>query len=103
MTDTTRRSLLKKGMFGLALLPLGMGVLSQKAFAALPMLDPSAPNAKALSYTPDAATAASHAAYKEGSHCANCTFFNESTGACPLFAGHAVAPEGWCQAWVKKA
>lgn len=103
MIDTTRRSMLKKGMFGLAVLPFGMGALTQSAFAALPMLDPSAPNAKALAYTPDASTAASHAAYKAGSNCANCQLFNASTGACPLFAGHAVEPEGWCQAWVKKA
>ncbi|CUB03219.1 high-potential iron-sulfur protein [Marinomonas fungiae] len=102
MIDNDRRKFVKKGLFGLAVLPFGMGVLTTKAFAAMPMLDPNAPNAKALAYTPDVATAASHAAYKAGSSCSNCNFFNAGTGACPLFAGHAVEPNGWCQAWVKK-
>lgn len=102
MVDINRRKFMKKGLFGLAVLPFGMGALTQTAFAAsLPMLDPSAPNAKALAYVPDATTT-SHAAYKAGSNCSNCNFYNASTGACPLFAGHAVEASGWCQAWVKK-
>lgn len=102
MIDNDRRKFVKKGLFGLAVLPFGMGVLTTKAFAALPMLDATAPNAKALGYTPDASTAASHAAFKAGSSCSNCNFYNASTGACPLFAGNAVEAAGWCQAWVKK-
>lgn len=102
MIDNGRRKFVKKGLFGLAVLPLGMGVLTTKAYAALPMLDPNAPNAKALAYTSDASAAASHAAFKAGSNCANCNFYNAETGACPLFAGNAVEANGWCQAWVKK-
>ncbi|MCO4786124.1 high-potential iron-sulfur protein [Marinomonas atlantica] len=102
MIDSGRRKFVKKGLFGLAALPFGMGALTSNAFAALPMLDPSAPNAKALAYVPDAASAASHAAFKEGSACSNCNFYNAGSGACPLFAGHAVEANGWCQAWVKK-
>ena len=102
MVNQDRRKFVKRGLFGLAALPFGMGALTQQAFAALPMLDVNAPNAKALAYTPDAASAASRAAFKAGSNCSNCNFFNAATGACPLFAGHAVEANGWCQAWVKK-
>ena len=49
MSQISRRSLLKKGLFGLAALPLGIVVLSTQAFAAgLPALSEDAPQAKAL-------------------------------------------------------
>jgi hypothetical protein len=102
MVDKSRRSFIRKGMFGLAVLPFGAGVLTNKAFAALPMVDPSAPNAKALNYVAVAANAAGHAAYQDGRKCENCNFFQPATGACPLFPGHAVEAAGWCQAWIKR-
>lgn len=100
MVDNSRRKFVKKGLFGLALLPLGAGVLTNNAWANA-KLDPNAPNAKALNYVPVASTAASHPAFKAGSNCANCNFY-QASGACPLFGNQIVEAEGWCQAWVKK-
>ena len=60
------------------------------------------PQAKALAYTEDA-TQARHPNYKAGSTCANCRFFQASTGACSMFPGFSVAPAGWCLAWAKAA
>ena len=103
MANSSRRSFLKKGMFGLAALPLGMGVMTSKAFAAsLPRLSPEAPNAKALNYVEVAADAADHAAYKPDSYCDNCMFFQPDTEGCTLFQGSSVEPKGWCQSWVKR-
>lgn len=101
MLDKDRREFVKKGLLGLAVLPFGVGVASRSAFAAMPMLDPSAPNAKALNYVTEAAQASSHPVYKADSKCSNCALF-QASGACPLFAGHKVEANGWCQAWVKK-
>lgn len=107
MANSSRRGFLKKGMFGLAALPLGMGVLSSKAFAgshggALPPLDPEAPNAKALRYVKVAADAADHPAFKEDAYCDNCMFWQPNTEGCTLFQGFSVEAKGWCQSWVKR-
>ncbi|KAA0874168.1 high-potential iron-sulfur protein [Nitrincola tapanii] len=103
MANTSRRSFLKKGMFGLAALPLGMGVLTTKAFAeGLPPLSEDAPNAKALNYVKVAADASSHPAFKADSYCDNCMFFQPDTNGCTLFQGFSVEPKGWCQSWFKR-
>lgn len=103
MTNTSRRGFLKKGMFGLAVLPLGMGVLTSKAFAAsLPPLSEDAPNAKALNYVKVAADKADHPAFKEDAYCDNCMFWQPNTEGCTLFQGFSVEAKGWCQSWVKR-
>jgi hypothetical protein len=95
----SRRSFLVRLRACAAALPL-----APRAFAqALPPLSPDAPQAKALQYTPDAATAAKNPAWKPGSHCGNCQFFTAATGACQIFPGSAVKPAGWCTAWAKRA
>jgi len=103
MANSSRRGFLKKGLFGLAALPMGMGVLTSKTFAStLPPLSEDAPNAKALNYVKVAADAADHAAFKEGSYCDNCMFWQPNTNGCTLFQGFSVEPKGWCQSWVKR-
>ncbi|MBS0212699.1 MAG: high-potential iron-sulfur protein [Proteobacteria bacterium] len=57
--------------------------------------------AKALAYTEDASSS-KHPGYKAGSTCTNCQFFTAATGACALFKGYRVSPNGWCSAWAKK-
>lgn len=103
MANTSRRNFLKKGMFGLAALPLGMGVLTTKTFAStLPPLSEDAPNAKALRYVKVAADASDHPAFKDDAFCDNCMFWQPQTNGCTLFHGFSVEPKGWCQSWVKR-
>ena len=100
---TSRRAVLKKGLFGLALLPMGMGALSTQAFAsALPRLDPNAPQARALHYVEVAADAADHAKFAEGQYCDNCLFWQPAREGCSLFPQNSVEPKGWCQSWVAR-
>lgn len=104
MADQNRRNFMRGSLLGLAALPFGMGILSQRAFAqSLEPLDPAAPQAKALNYVKIAEEAAGHAAYAEGEICANCMFFQEANNGCTLFPQNSVEPNGWCQTWVKKA
>lgn len=102
MSQLSRRSLLKKGLFGLAALPVGMGVLTSQSFAALPALEESAPQAKALNYVKVAADASGHAKFKADAYCDNCMFFRADNNGCNLFPQNSVEPKGWCQSWVKK-
>lgn len=103
MSTTSRRDFLKKGLFGLAALPLGMGALTSQAFAAsLPPLSEDAPQAKALNYVKNAADAADHAKYQEGQRCDNCMFWKPANNGCALFPQNSVEAAGWCQSYVKK-
>ena len=82
-------------------------VAAQAKPAALPKLPLTNPQAKALAYTENAA-AVKHAAFKPGSHCANCALYKGATGKgafgpCTLFPQNTVAANGWCSAWAKKA
>ena len=95
----SRRSFLARVLAGVAALPFAPVALAQ----ALAPLSPDAPNAQAMTYTPDAATAAKDPAWKPGSHCGNCQFFTAATGACQIFPGSSVKPAGWCMAWAKHA
>lgn len=85
--------------------PLVLRTLSAQA-ADLPKLTAADPAAKALAYS-EVATAVKHAAFKPGSHCANCNFYKGAAGAaygpCQLFPKNSVAANGWCSAWIKKA
>jgi len=104
MADQSRRKFMRSSLLGMAALPLGMGILSQRAFAqSLPPLDPTTPQAKGLNYVKVAQDAAGHPAYTEGENCANCMFFLEANNGCSLFPANSVEPNGWCQTWVKKA
>ncbi len=85
------------------------GASKVMAQAALPKLEESDPQAKALSYIHDATKVdktkfPKHAATD---NCVSCQLFAgkaaDAWGACPLFAGKQVAAKGWCSAWVKKA
>ena len=103
MANSSRRSFLKKGMFGLAALPLGMGVMTSKAFAAsLPPLPEDNPQAKGLNYVKVASDAADHNKFEEGQYCDNCMFWQPDTNGCTLFQGFSVEAKGWCQSWIKR-
>ncbi|WP_163648260.1 high-potential iron-sulfur protein [Modicisalibacter sp. 'Wilcox'] len=103
MADQNRRDFIRHSLLGLAALPLGAGILSQRALAQeLPPLDPSNPQAKALNYVTEASQASDNPAYSKGEKCANCMFFKEANNGCQLFPQNSVAPGGWCQSWTKK-
>jgi hypothetical protein len=103
MSQNSRRTFLKKGLFGLAALPFGMGALTSQAFASsLPPLSEDAPQAKALNYVKNAADASDHAKYQEGQQCDNCMFWRPANNGCALFPQNSVEPGGWCQSYVKK-
>ncbi|MCB1609330.1 MAG: high-potential iron-sulfur protein [Xanthomonadales bacterium] len=102
MSTSNRRHFLIRSAVAVSSLPLIGEMLGQKAHAALPMLPLDNPQAKALQYVEDA-SATSSPAFKAGSSCANCSFFNADTGACTLFPGFAVEPKGWCAGWALKS
>lgn len=77
------------------------------AQANLPKLDVSDPVAKALMYTPDAATVDKAKApnFKPDQVCSNCVQLQGATGdfrPCNAFPGKLVAAKGWCSAWAPK-
>ena len=82
-------------------LPLLQRIATRPAFAELQMLSADNPQAKALGYVPDGTTS-KHGLYKAGRNCANCQLFTAANNTCSAFPGFAVAPEGWCAAWMKK-
>lgn len=101
-TNTTnRRRFLVRATVAIAALPLLRQLAGQRALAAAPPLPETNAQAKALNYVEDAATT-KQSAFKPGSNCANCSFFNAETSACTIFAGFSVAPKGWCSAWALK-
>ncbi|SFX34079.1 high-potential iron-sulfur protein [Marinospirillum alkaliphilum] len=103
MSQNSRRAFLKKGLFGLAALPFGMGALTSQAFAqALPPLSEDAPQAKALNYVKVAADASNHPKFQAGQYCDNCMFWRPANNGCALFPQNSVEAKGWCQSWVKK-
>ena len=103
MASQSRRIFMRTSLLSIAALPFAASILSQRAFAQdLEALDPAAPQAQALNYVRVAADASSHAAYKEGSQCSGCMFFQEANNGCQLFPQRSVEPGGWCQSWVQK-
>jgi len=103
-----RRRFLKLAAMGAATAPLAAIVLPRIAVAdALPHLDPKDATATALHYTEDASTASSNPAFKAGSDCGNCQFFQgkagDEYGPCMLFPGKDVHSKGWCASYNKKA
>ena len=99
--QSNRRQFLIRSAVTLSALPLASLLATQRAHAALPALPLSNAQAKALNYTEDASTV-KNPMFKAGSNCANCQFFTAETGACTIFPGFAVAPEGWCSGWALK-
>ncbi|SFX43724.1 high-potential iron-sulfur protein [Marinospirillum alkaliphilum] len=97
----TRRNLLKKGLFSLAALPLGMGVMTPQVFASsLPLISEDHPQARALNYVHVAASASGHPSFKADAYCDNCRFWVAATNGCTLIPNFSFEPKGWCQAWV---
>jgi hypothetical protein len=104
MANESRRKFMRHSLLGMAAIPLGMGILSQRAFAqSLTPLDPSTPQAKGLNYVKVAEEAVGHPAYAAGEHCANCMLFQEATNGCSLFPQNMVETNGWCQVWAPKS
>jgi len=106
--SSARRRFLQVALTAIATAPISAALLSQSGVAAdLPHLDPNDATAKALAYTEDATSAKANAAYKPGSVCANCQFFQgaatDAYAPCTLFSGKAVNAKGWCAGYSKKA
>lgn len=99
--DKAKRQMLKRGLFGLALLPMGMGVLAPQVMASsLPRISVDHPQAKALNYVEVAADAAGHPKFAEGQYCDNCVLWIADVEGCRLVPGFSFEPKGWCNAWV---
>lgn len=103
-----RRRFLRIAVIGAATAPIASMLLPRVGRAAdLPHLDPNDATAKALHYTEDASTATGNAAFKAGSDCANCQFYQggdgNAYGPCLLFPGKDVNAKGWCASYNKKA
>lgn len=104
MANQSRRTFMRYSLLSMAAIPLGMGILSQHAFAqSLAPLDPANPQAKGLNYVKVAEEAAGHPAYAAGEHCASCTLFLAANNGCSLFPQNSVESNGWCQIWAQKA
>ena len=99
MKELNRRQFLGSTAAVIALSP-AMLVSGRSVVAAdSARLDPSDPQAKALSYV--------HESPKADSNCVNCQLYTGAAdaawGPCAIFPGKQVAGAGWCSAWVKKA
>jgi hypothetical protein len=104
----SRRSIVKGGLIAGALLPVA-GLVSRRAeAAALPLLDPTDPTAKALGFASDGSKVDTKAypTYKPTQKCGTCAQFQgkpgDATAACTIFAGKSVPQGGWCQVWAQK-
>ncbi|MDY7218229.1 high-potential iron-sulfur protein [Denitrificimonas sp. JX-1] len=103
MADQSRRKFMRSSLLGIAAIPFGASLLSQRAFAQeLTPLEPTNPMAQALNYVKVAEEGSDNPSYKAGSKCSNCMFFQEGSNGCQLFPQNSVEPEGWCQSWVQK-
>jgi hypothetical protein len=99
MKKFNRRDILLLSAAAIASAPI-VALTSRVANAAeTPQVDPSGPQAKALSYI--------HKSAKADQNCLNCRLYTgaaDSTwGPCAIFPGKQVAGAGWCSAWIKKA
>jgi len=126
--NQSRRNFLKTAVVGAAVTVVAGKVLAEQkrggsapaagsAGAKLTLLSVTDPTAKALNYHDDKAKIkdASMKIDRQGvkyndQHCKNCLLFKSvgkvngvEAGSCTLFAGKAVAAEGWCTSWSKKA
>lgn len=127
-SNQSRRNFLKTAVVGAAVTVVAGKVLAEQkrggsapaagaGSAKLTLLSVTDPTAKALNYHDDKAKIkdASMKIDRQGikfndQHCKNCLLFKSAgkvngveAGSCTLFAGKAVAAEGWCTSWSKKA
>ena len=109
----TRRRVLGSSLLGLTAIP----VMVETAFgqakpagsaAALPLLSPTEPAAKALGYVEDTkkVDAKANPTWKPEQHCGNCLQWADKNrkapaAKCNLFPGKLVKLDGWCKVWVK--
>lgn len=100
ITDTSRRSLLKKLAIGIALVPIVDLNIGQVFAADTPLVTADDPTAKALKYVDNASKATGA---KPGSTCANCMLYQGAAGStqgpCQIFVGKQVKAAGWCSSW----
>ncbi len=104
----SRRVMVKGGLLAVAALPLVALPEFEAHAAALPLLDPSDPTAKALGFVSDSTKvdASANPTYKPTQKCGTCAQFQgkpgDATGGCNIFAGHSVPQGGWCKVWAQK-
>ena len=107
-TKYSRRAIVKSGLIAGALIPAASLFSEQTSAAALPMLDPADPTAKALGFETDAGKvdAKANPTYKAGQKCATCAQYqgkaSDASAGCYIFAGKAVPAGGWCKVWAQK-
>lgn len=103
-SENSRRRFIKLTAIGLAAAPFANALLLEAAKAA-DTVNETDPQATALGYKHDAATADKRK--DTSATCGNCSFYSsaagEAHGPCALFQGKLVAASGWCTAWAKKA
>ena len=111
----TRRQLLGATVLGLPAIPVVIETAfaqakpaAPAAGAALPVLSPTEPAAKALGYIEDAkkVDVKANPNYKPGQICGNCLQWADKDrkaplAKCNLFPGKLVKNPGWCKVWVK--
>jgi len=95
----SRRTLVHYALVAGAVLPaLHIGGKAAEA-AALPLLDPGDPTAKALGYVSDSPK-------KPAQMCSTCAQFQgkagDQQGGCNIFPGKSVVAGGWCTVWAAK-
>ena len=111
----TRRQLLGATVLGLPAIPVVVETAfaqakpaAPAAVAALPVLNPTEPAAKALGYVEDSkkVDAKANPNHKATQHCGNCLQWADKnrkapTAKCNLFPGKLVKNPGWCKVWVQ--
>lgn len=108
-SNTSRRRFIKIAVLGAATAPVVGGLAMQPAAANLPLLAEDDATAKALGYHADTTKvdAAKYPSHKAEQNCLGCNLHGapqaDGNLPCSIFPGKAVAPKGWCAAWVKKA
>ncbi|RXZ38622.1 iron permease [Oxalobacteraceae bacterium CAVE-383] len=100
------KNLTNMAIVSAAAVTAGMPVLAR---ADMPLVSDTDPQAKAMGYVSDTSKADQKKFPKHtvAQKCNNCQLFQgkegDAQGPCPLFAGKAVAGNGWCSAYMKKA
>jgi DMSO/TMAO reductase YedYZ molybdopterin-dependent catalytic subunit len=109
-TKTQRRRFLQRAAALSALIPFLHAGRPRTAWAEeLPHVDENDPQAKSLHYTHDTTTVdpAAQPKHTPEQACHNCQFYSgaagDEWGPCLIFPGKAVAANGWCTTWIKKA
>ena len=105
--NLTRRTLLRTGVVSIPALTLfSFSARAELPDTELPKLELEDPTAQALGYVHDASTVDPETRGGEDRTCTTCQLYTEPEaewGPCALYPGKAVAAEGWCKGWVKRA